>query len=154
MVSSAFRPPAAYRDMSSGEMIADGAVHAAALVAGVIGFSVLFQKVALRGAASDGVAMAIPPPASFCCSAFPAPTTCAALAGEMAAATLRSRLDLSDDRRHLYRAVVSGRHRILDVALSATVWTGALAGASLKRSCPAGSTASRSASISASAGRR
>jgi hypothetical protein len=34
----------AHRDMSSGEMIADGVEHAAALVAGVIGFSVLFQK--------------------------------------------------------------------------------------------------------------
>jgi hemolysin III len=60
----AMGPPAfgqlpAHRDMSSVQMIADGVVHAAALVAGVIGFSVLFQKVALRGAVSSGVAMTI-----------------------------------------------------------------------------------------------
>ena len=59
MVSSAFRPPAAYRDMSSGEMIADGAVHPRRRWSPASSaFPLLFQKVALRGAASDGVAMA------------------------------------------------------------------------------------------------
>jgi hypothetical protein len=41
-------PPGKYRNYSHGEMIADAAVHAAALVAGVIGFSVLFQSYAAR----------------------------------------------------------------------------------------------------------
>ena len=52
-------PPPSIRDYGTDELIADAAVHAAAIVAGVIGFSVLFQKVATRGAAGDGVAMAI-----------------------------------------------------------------------------------------------
>ena len=47
------------RDYSDGELIADATVHAAALIAGVIGFSVLFQKIALRGDLGDGVAMAV-----------------------------------------------------------------------------------------------
>ena len=47
------------RDYSHGELIADAAVHAAAIVAGVIGFSVLFQTIAAHGAVGDGVAMAI-----------------------------------------------------------------------------------------------
>ena len=55
----ASQPVRRFRNYSEGEIVADGAVHAAALVAGVIGFSVLFQKVTLRGATSDGVAMAI-----------------------------------------------------------------------------------------------
>ena len=41
-----------------GEIIADAAVHAVTIVAGVIGFSVLFQKIALHGAFGDGLAMA------------------------------------------------------------------------------------------------
>ena len=49
----------AFRDYGPDELIADAAVHAAAIVAGVIGFSVLFQKVATHGAFGDGVAMTI-----------------------------------------------------------------------------------------------
>jgi hemolysin III len=44
---------------SEGEKIADAAVHLAAIVAGVIAFSVLFQKVALNGKWSDGIAMCV-----------------------------------------------------------------------------------------------
>src|SRR5271166_6699286 len=47
------------RGYSDGELIADATVHAAAIVAGVIGFSVLFQKVAAHGAVGDGLAMAV-----------------------------------------------------------------------------------------------
>ena len=48
-----------HRTPSSGEIIADAAVHAIAIIAGVIGFSVLFQKIALRGDVGDGAAMAV-----------------------------------------------------------------------------------------------
>ena len=48
-----------HRAYSNGEKIADAVVHAVAIVAGVIGFSVLFQKIALRGALGDGLAMAV-----------------------------------------------------------------------------------------------
>jgi hemolysin III len=44
---------------SQGEKIADAAVHLAAIVAGVIAFSVLFQTIALRGRWSDGAAMSV-----------------------------------------------------------------------------------------------
>ena len=64
-----------HRAPTSGEMIADAAVHAVAIIAGVIGFSVLFQKIALHGAYSDGAAMAVYAAGSSCCSASPAPTT-------------------------------------------------------------------------------
>ena len=47
------------RTPSHGEIIADAAVHAIAIIAGVIGFSVLFQKIALRGDVGDGAAMAV-----------------------------------------------------------------------------------------------
>jgi hypothetical protein len=64
------------RAYSQGELIADGFVHAAAIIAGAIAFSVLFVRIALYGA---GQRRAWPwrstPPASSCCSAFPAPTT-------------------------------------------------------------------------------
>ena len=58
-MSSFAATPRAHRDYSHGELIADGFVHAAAIVAGVIAFSVLFQKVAMRGAYGDGLAMAV-----------------------------------------------------------------------------------------------
>ena len=58
-MSSPVAPLRSFRDLSHGEIIADGAVHAAAIVAGVIAFSVLFQKVAIYGALGDGVAMAV-----------------------------------------------------------------------------------------------
>ena len=58
MSSPAVSQPS-FRDPSQGELVADAAVHAAALVAGVIGFSVLFQKIAMHGAFGDGLAMAV-----------------------------------------------------------------------------------------------
>jgi hemolysin III len=51
-------PLRTHRGYSHGELIADGAVHATAIVAGVIGFSVLFEKIALRADLGDALAMA------------------------------------------------------------------------------------------------
>jgi hemolysin III len=59
MTSSSPPGVPASRTYSEGEKIADAAVHLAAIVAGVIAFSVLFQKVALTGRWSDGIAMGV-----------------------------------------------------------------------------------------------
>jgi len=137
MVSSAFRPPAAYRDFSSGEMIADGAVHAAALLAGVIGFSLLFQKVALHGAATDGVAMAIYAASFFLLFGF-------SCAYNMAPPSPAKWLLRRFDHASIY-LMIGGTYTALlsqasiafwTIALSATVWTGAIAGAALKLFMP------------------
>lgn len=45
------------RRLSDGETIADVTVHLAAIVVGVIAFSVLFQRISLTGRWSDGLAM-------------------------------------------------------------------------------------------------
>ena len=110
MVSSVSRPYPAHRHYSNGELIADGAVHAAALVAGVIAFSVLFQKVALHGRLSDGVAMAVYAAGffllfGFSCAYNMAPPSPA----KWLLQALRPRLDLSDDRRHIHRVPVAGQ---------------------------------------------
>src|SRR6185312_12782172 len=87
--SPSYKPSRVYRAYSHGELIADGVVHAAALVAGLIGFSLLFQRIALYGGP-------------------------AAVAGEVAAQALRPRLDISHDRRHVHRAPLASLFRYLD----------------------------------------
>jgi hemolysin III len=47
------------RPYSPAELIADGFVHAVAIIAGVIAFAVLFVRIALRGDASDALAMSV-----------------------------------------------------------------------------------------------
>ncbi len=137
MFSPAFRPPPTYRDYTSGEMIADGAVHAAALVAGVIGFSVLFQKVAMVGATSDGVAMAIYAAGFFLLFGF----SCAYnMTPPSRAKWLLRRFDHASIYLMIggtYTALLSQAYiAFWTIALTATVWTGALAGASLKLFLP------------------
>jgi hemolysin III len=137
MFSPAFRLPQAYRDYTSGEMIADGAVHAAALVAGVIGFSVLFQKVALRGATSDGVAMVIYAAGFFLLFGF----SCAYnMTPPSRAKWLLRRFDHASIYLMIggtYTALLSQAYiAFWTIALSTTVWTGALAGAALKLFLP------------------
>jgi hemolysin III len=137
MVLPAHRPPLAYRDVSSGEMIADGAVHAAALVAGVIGFSMLFQKVALRGAPTDGVAMAVYAAGFFLLFGF----SCAYnMAPPSPAKSLLRRFDHASIYLMIggtYTALLSQASiAFWTIALSATVWTGAIAGALLKLFMP------------------
>ena len=48
-----------HRTYSPDEIVADGAVHAVAIIAGVVGFAVLFRKIAAHGALTDGLAMAV-----------------------------------------------------------------------------------------------
>jgi hemolysin III len=124
---------ATFRGYSRGELIADAAVHAAAIVAGVIGFSVLFQKVATRGAFGDGVAMTIYAAGFFLLFGF----SCAYnMAPQSPAKTLLRRFDLASIYLMIagtYTALLSQAPISLwAVGLVMLVWTGALAGATLR----------------------
>jgi len=135
--SPAAQPLRSFRDYSDGEIVADGAVHAAALVAGVIGFSVLFQKVAMVGAYSDGVAMAVYAAGFFLLFGF----SCAYnMAPPSAAKTLLRRFDHASIYLMIggtYTALLSqARASFWTVALGAFVWTAALSGASVKLFLP------------------
>jgi len=135
--SSTAQPSRSFRDYSDGEIVADGAVHAAALVAGVIGFSVLFQKVAMVGAFSDGVAMAIYAAGFFLLFGF----SCAYnMAPASPAKALLRRLDHASIYLMIggtYTALLSqARASSWVVAFGAFVWTAALSGASVKLFLP------------------
>jgi hemolysin III len=126
-----------YRDYSSGELIADAVVHAAALVGGVIGFAVLFRKVALHGSAAAGVAMAIYAAGFFLLFGF----SCAYnMAPPSRAKELLRRFDHASIFLMIagtYTALLSQAQAALwAVALATTVWVGALAGASVKLFLP------------------
>jgi hemolysin III len=126
-----------YRRHSPGELIADAAVHTAAIVAGVIGFWVLFGKIALRGDLGDGLAMAVyaagffllfgfsfaynmapPSPAKACLRRFDHASIYLMIGGTYTALLSQARASLSL------------------VALAAGVWATALAGASIKLFLP------------------
>jgi hemolysin III len=135
--SPAAQPSRSFRDYSDGEIVADGAVHAAALVAGVIGFSVLFQKVAMVGATSDGLAMAVYAAGFFLLFGF----SCAYnMAPPSAAKTLLRRFDHASIYLMIggtYTALLSqARASLWVVALGAFVWIAALFGASVKLFLP------------------
>lgn len=126
-----------HRGYSQGELIADAAVHAAAIVAGVIAFSVMFQKVAMRGALGDGVAMAVYAAGFFLLFGF----SCAYnMTPPSAAKTLLRRFDHASIYLMIggtYTALLSqARSSLWVVALFAVVWAAALAGASLKLFLP------------------
>ncbi len=132
-MSSTDAPLLTYRDYSAGELVADGAVHAAALVSGVIGFSVLFQKVAWQGALSDGLAMAVYAAGFFLLFGF----SCAYnMAPPSRAKALLRRLDHASIYLMIggsYTALLSQtRASFWVVAFAAFVWAMALCGASLK----------------------
>lgn len=136
-MSSPDAPLRAHRGYSHGELIADGAVHAAAIVAGVIGFSVLFQKIALRGAVGDGLAMAVYAAGFFLLFGF----SCAYnMAPPSPARTILRRFDHASIYLMIggtYTALLSqARASLSVVALAIAVWIAALAGASLKLFLP------------------
>jgi hemolysin III len=135
--SPASRPPSAHRGHSHGELIADGAVHAAAIVAGVIAFSVLFQKVAMRGDVGDGVAMAVYAAGFFLLFGF----SCAYnMAPPSPAKTILRRFDHASIYLMIggtYTALLSqARASLSVVALAVAIWIAALAGASVKLFLP------------------
>ena len=131
-MSSPAAPSRTFRDYSHGELIADGAVHAAAIVAGIIAFSVLFQKVAMRAAVGDGLAMAVYAAGFFLLFGF-------SCAWSPAKAILR-RFDHASIYLMIggtYTALLSqARASLSIVAVVSAVWIAALAGASLKLFLP------------------
>ena len=125
--------PRADRGYSHGELIADAAVHAAAILAGVIGFSVLFQKVALLGDVGDGVAMAVYAAGFFLLFGF----SCAYnMAPPSAAKATLRRFDHASIYLMIggtYTALLSQARLSLGLmALAVTVWIAVIAGASVK----------------------
>ncbi len=122
-----------FRDYSSGDLIADAAVHAAAIVAGIIGFSVLFQKIATQGAFGDGVAMAIYAAGFFLLFGF-------SCAYNMAPPSPAKSLLRRFDHAAIYLMIAGTYTALLSqapislwaVALVTFVWTGALAGAAVR----------------------
>jgi hemolysin III len=132
-------PPPAFnpRSYSSGELVADATVHAAAILAGVIAFSVLFQKVSLRGGPGDGVAMAVYAASFFLLFGF-------SCAYNMTPPSRAKELLRRFDHASIYLMIAGTYTALLSqapaalwaVALAAAVWTGALAGAALKLFLP------------------
>jgi hemolysin III len=124
---------ASHRQYSNGEIIADAAVHAFGIISGVIGFAVLFQKIALRGAIGDGLAMAVYAAGFFLLFGFSCAYNMTPPSG--AKAILR-RFDHASIYLMIggtYTALLSQAHVSLAiVALAIAVWLAALAGASLK----------------------
>jgi len=129
--------PRDYREYSSGEIIADAAVHGIAIVAGVIGFAVLFQKIALHGAIADGLAMAVYAAGFFLLFGF----SCAynVTPPSDAKAILR-RLDHASIYLMIggtYTALLSqARASPGLVALAVAVWVAVVAGVTLKMFLP------------------
>jgi hemolysin III len=122
-----------HRQYSSGEIIADAAVHAVAIIAGVIGFAVLFQKIALHGAIGDGLAMAVYAAGFFllfgfsCAYNMTPPSTAKAILRRCDHASIYLMIGGT------YTALLSQvRASFGLVALAIAVWVAAIAGASVK----------------------
>lgn len=130
-------PLRAYRDYSHGELIADGAVHAAAIVAGIIGFSVLFQKIATRGDVEDVLAMAAYAAGFFLLFGF-------SFAYNMAPPSPAKMILRRFDHASIYLMIGGTYTALLSqarasptlVALAVAVWIATLAGASAKLLLP------------------
>ena len=126
-------PLRTYRAYSPGELIADGAVHAAAIVAGVIGFSVLFEKIAMRGDVEDGLAMAVYAAAFFLLFGF---SFAYNMAPPSRAKAFLRRFDHASIYLMIggtYTALLSqARASLALAAFAVAVWIAVLTGASVK----------------------
>jgi hemolysin III len=122
-----------YREYSHGEIIADAAVHAVAIIAGVIGFAVLFQKIALHGAVCDGLAMAVYAAGFFFLFGFSCAYNVTPPSG---AKEILRRFDHASIYLMIggtYTALLSqARASFSVVALAIAVWVAVIAGASVK----------------------
>ena len=121
------------RAYSDAELIADGIVHAAAIVAGVIAFSVLFERVATHGRLSDDLAIAVYAACFFMLFGF-------SCAYNMTPPSPAKWLLRRFDHASIY-LMIGGTYTALlsripaswwAAALTASVWSGALAGVALK----------------------
>ncbi|MBL8590386.1 MAG: hemolysin III family protein [Methylobacteriaceae bacterium] len=125
------------RDYSHGELIADGAVHAIAILAGLIAFAALFARLAQIGDWSSGVAAAIYAASFFLMFGF----SCAYnMTPPSHLKWLLRRLDHSAIYIMIAGTYTAALAQVKDAAwgwtLIAVVWAGALAGAILKLALP------------------
>lgn len=125
------------RPYSHGELIADGVVHAAALVAGVIAFAVLFVRVAALGDVGLGLAMGVYAAGFFLLFGF----SCAYnMAPPSTLKWLLRRFDHSSIYLMIAGTYTAAAAHIVDrglaLALIGVVWAGALAGVGLKLLAP------------------
>ncbi|MCE1237144.1 MAG: hemolysin III family protein [Hyphomicrobiales bacterium] len=126
-------PRLAKRPYSQGELVADGIVHAIAIVAGVVAFPVLFGRVVALGVASDGIALAIYAASFFLMFGF-------SLAYNMTPPSPLKWLLRRFDHMSIY-LMIAGTYTALLTRLEdrfwawtliAAVWTGALGGSLVK----------------------
>ncbi len=125
------------RTYSNGELVADSVVHAAALIGGVIGFSLLFAKAPFRHGASDVLAMAVYAVAFFLMFGF-------SLAYNMAPDSPLKWILRRCDHSAIYLMIAGTYTALLSqapnslwaVALAVFVWTGALVGVAFKLLLP------------------
>lgn len=126
-----------YRPYSGFERLADGFVHSAALVAGAVGFSLLFAKAPLHGGPGERLAMTVYAAAFFLLFGF-------SFAYNMAPESRWKALLRRCDRSAIflmiagtYTALLSQVHASPWIAgLVAFVWSGAIGGATLTMLAP------------------
>lgn len=130
-------PRLAKRPYSQGELLADGIVHAIAIVAGVIAFPVLFSRIVAQGGAGDAVAVGVYAAGFFLMFGF-------SLAYNMTPPSPLKWLLRRFDHSSIY-VMIAGTYtallwRLEDRAwawsLIAAVWTGALGGSLVKLILP------------------
>jgi hemolysin III len=122
-----------FRALSAAEIVADGVVHAVAIVMGLVGFAFLFEKIAVHGGMADTLAMAVYAAGFFLLFGF----SCAynmAPPSDMKA--ILRRFDHAGIYLMIggtYTALLSqARASLSVVALAAAVWVAVIAGALAK----------------------
>ena len=125
------------RAYSNGEIVADAAVHAAALIAGVVGFALLFSKAPFHGGGGERLAMAVYAAGFFMLFGF-------SFAYNMAPVSPLKWILRRCDHSAIYLMIAGTYTALLSqvqnslwaVALGAFVWGGALVGVALKLLLP------------------
>jgi len=125
------------RAYSVAELIADGVVHAGALVAGAIAFTILFIRVRMHGGVGDGVAMAVYAVGFFLMFGF-------SFAYNMTPASPAKWFLRRCDHAGIFLMIAGTYTALLSqipdsawtIALAAFVWTGALIGVVLNLAFP------------------
>ncbi len=137
MAMPSHHPRLLKRSYTQGELIADGFIHAAAIVAGLMAFSALFARVTIMGSLSDGLAMAVYAAGFFLLFGF----SCAYnLAPDSSLKWTLRRFDHSSIYLMIagtYTAILSQLpDHVLAWTLAAVVWGGTICGVGLKLFLP------------------
>src|SRR5271166_2751060 len=125
------------RPYGHGELVADGLVHVAAILAGIVGMTTLFRLVAIRGGIAEGLAIAVYAAGFFSMFGF-------SLAYNMTPPSPLKWLLRRFDHSSIY-LMIAGTYtpllyqlqsRTWAWALAIVVWVGAIAGVVLKVALP------------------